>query len=297
MRESSASGMRGLARRALDDLAVDEVERVGRRLQHGAGHLQRRVLHRHARLQRGLAADAGAAAGPGAAAVGRGERVAGDHAHLLDGHAHGLGHDLADDGLRALALLGDAGGGHHRAVGIDAHGAAVLRRDARAADAVHEGAGVGQLDEACEADAAVDALARAAAPARRAGPGSRSCRAACRATRRATGPRTSCRRARCADSCRRASGCGGGTRPGRGRAPRRRDRRALPSRRWRSGGRRRGTGRSASCSAAPPWSWRGSWRSRRARRPGSRPGCPPPRWCADRPSRGRCPSGRRCRWR
>ena len=33
-------------------------------------------------LQRRLAADAGAAAGPGAAAVGRGERVAGDDAHL-----------------------------------------------------------------------------------------------------------------------------------------------------------------------------------------------------------------------
>ena len=79
-------------------------------------------------------------------------------AHLLDRHAHALGHDLADDGFRALALLGDAGRRHHRAVGIDAHGAAVLRRDARAADAVHEGAGVGELDEARKADAAMDAL-------------------------------------------------------------------------------------------------------------------------------------------
>ena len=120
--------------------------------------LERGLLDGHAGLQRGLAADAGAAAGPGAAAVGRGQRVAGDDAHLLDRHAHALGHDLADDGFRALALLGDAGGGHHRAVGIDAHGAAVLRRDARAADAVHEGAGVGQLDEAGKADAAMDAL-------------------------------------------------------------------------------------------------------------------------------------------
>ena len=31
-----------LARRPLDDLAVDEIERVGRRLQHGAGHLAAR---------------------------------------------------------------------------------------------------------------------------------------------------------------------------------------------------------------------------------------------------------------
>ncbi len=110
-----------LARLLVDDLAVDEVERVGRRLQHGAGHLQRGVLDRQARLQRRLAADAGAAAGPGAAAVGRGQRVAGDDAHLLDGHADGLGHDLAHDGLGALALLGDAGCRHHRAVGVDAH--------------------------------------------------------------------------------------------------------------------------------------------------------------------------------
>ena len=118
---------------------------------------QRGLFTAHAGLQRRLAADAGAAAGPGAAAVGRHGRVACDHPHLVDGHADALSHDLADDGLRALALLGDAGRRHHRAVRVDAHAAAVLRRDPRPADAVHEGARVGQLDEAGKADAAMDA--------------------------------------------------------------------------------------------------------------------------------------------
>ena len=84
-------------------------------------------------------------------------RVAGDDAHGVDRHADGFSDDLANDRLGALALLGDAGCGDDGAVRIDAHGAAVLRRDARAADAVHEGRWVGQLDEAREADAAVNA--------------------------------------------------------------------------------------------------------------------------------------------
>ena len=59
--------------------------------------------------------------------------------------------------LGALALLGDAGMDEHGAGRIEPQGGAVLRGDARAADAVERGRRVGHLDERGQADAAVDA--------------------------------------------------------------------------------------------------------------------------------------------
>jgi hypothetical protein len=91
-------------------LAVAQVQGIGLGLQHGRGHGQHRLLDGEARLQGGLAADPGPATGPGAAAIGRRQRVTGQHPHQLDRHAHGLRHDLANDGFGALALLGDARG-------------------------------------------------------------------------------------------------------------------------------------------------------------------------------------------
>ena len=70
-----------------------------------------------------------------------------------------LGRDaLRDHGLGALALLGDAGVAEDRAGGVEPHGRAVLRRDARAADAVERRRRIGHLDEGRKADAAIDAL-------------------------------------------------------------------------------------------------------------------------------------------
>jgi hypothetical protein len=100
--------MRALAGGLVDHLAHDDVEALRLRLQHGAGDLEDLLLEGDGRLQRRLAADAGAAAGPGAAAIGRRLGVAGDDLHLGDRHADAMGDDLREDGLRALALFGDA---------------------------------------------------------------------------------------------------------------------------------------------------------------------------------------------
>ena len=116
------------------------------------------AAQRLAGLPGGFAADAGGARGPGAAAIGRVVGVAHDDAHALDRHAEAGGDALRDHGLGALALLGDAGVAEDRAGGVEPHGRAVLRRDARAADAVEGRARVGHLDEARKADAAIDAL-------------------------------------------------------------------------------------------------------------------------------------------
>jgi hypothetical protein len=109
-------------------------------------------------LERRLAADAGGARRPGAAAVGRDIGVAEDDAHALERHAEGGRDHLRDDGLGALALLGDARLADDRPGRVEPHRGAVLRGDARAADAVEGGGRVRDLDEARKADAAVDAL-------------------------------------------------------------------------------------------------------------------------------------------
>src|SRR5262249_52959156 len=112
---------------------------------------------RAARLEGGLPADAGPARGPRAAAVGRDQGIAGEDAHVLHRHPDGARDHLRDHGVRALPLLrhpGEAGG---LARWLELDGAAVLRRDARAAHPVEGGTGRGQLDEGAEAEAAVDA--------------------------------------------------------------------------------------------------------------------------------------------
>ena len=115
------------------------------------------------RLVDRLAADGHRARAEGAAAVGHGVGVAGDHAHARHRHAQRRGGDLAHDGVGALALLGDADRADDAAVGLELDDAGVLQRDRRAADAVVAvRARRGALDEAGDADAAVDALARAA---------------------------------------------------------------------------------------------------------------------------------------
>ena len=65
---------------------------------------------------------------------------------------------LRDHRFGALALLADAAVHADIALRVELHGGAVLRGDARAADAVEGGRRVGHLDEGSEADAAVDAL-------------------------------------------------------------------------------------------------------------------------------------------
>ena len=65
---------------------------------------------------------------------------------------------MRDHGFRALALLADAGVAENRPGRVEPHRGAVLRRDARAADAIERGARIGHLDEARKADAAIDAL-------------------------------------------------------------------------------------------------------------------------------------------
>ena len=104
----------GLAGPRVDHLAVGDVERVRRRLRDRAGERQDVLLEHRAGAQRRLAADRGAARGPGAAAIGRDRAVAAGHADLLDRHADAVGDDLRDAGQRALALVGQARDAAHR---------------------------------------------------------------------------------------------------------------------------------------------------------------------------------------
>src|SRR6185503_19596204 len=123
-----------------------------------AGDRQHVLAQRLAGLPGRFAADAGRARRPGAAAVGRVVGVAHDDAHAIHRHAEARRDALRDHRFRALALLADAGVAEDRAGGVEPHRRAILRRDARAADAVERRARVGYLDEARKADAAVDAL-------------------------------------------------------------------------------------------------------------------------------------------
>ena len=112
------------------------------------------------RLQRGLAADAGAARRPGAAAIGRVVGIAENDADAVHRNAEHAADDLRGERFRALPLLGDAGLADHRALGVQPHRDAVLRRDPGAADAVERGTRIGDLDEARDADAAMDVSCR-----------------------------------------------------------------------------------------------------------------------------------------
>ena len=175
----------------VDHDAVADIQVFGLCLQDRRGCRQHVLPQRLAGLPGRLAADAGGARRPGAAAIGGGVGVAGDDAHALDRHAEGGGDALRHHGLGALALLGHAGMADDRALGVEPQGGAVLRRDAGAADAIKRGRRIGHLDEAREADAAMDAFCRAASSARRATRRSPSCARACRARRDATAARIS----------------------------------------------------------------------------------------------------------
>ena len=87
------------------------------RLEDGGGDLQDPRPQLARGLQGGLAADPGAAAGPGRAARGRRLGIAGQHPDAVAVEPHALGDDLADDRLAALALFGDADGAGHVARG------------------------------------------------------------------------------------------------------------------------------------------------------------------------------------
>ena len=152
----------GLAGARVDHLAVGDGERVRRRLRDGAGEREDVLLEHRAGAQRGLAADRGAARGPGAAAIGRDRAVAAGHADLLDRHADAVGDDLRDARQRALALVGQARDAAHRAGRLEPQRAAVLGRDRRAGGAVVGRPIGGLLAEGRDADAAVICLACAA---------------------------------------------------------------------------------------------------------------------------------------
>ena len=157
MRAISEIGIRWFRVHGVDDLAIDDVERRRLLLEDERGDLQDVALERARGLQRGLAADAGATAGPGGAAVRRHLGIAGDDLDVLLREAELIGHDLADDRLGALPLLGDRDQAAHLARRRQAEDRAVLRGDARTADAVEGRARIGDLDEGRDADAAIDA--------------------------------------------------------------------------------------------------------------------------------------------
>src|SRR6202020_3677151 len=109
-------------------------------------------------LKRRFAADAGATRGPGAAAIGRLVGIAEDDADLLHRYAEHAAEDLRRQRLRALPLFGDAGLDEPRALRIEPHRDAILRGDFGAADAIKCRARIGDLDEARNADAAMNVL-------------------------------------------------------------------------------------------------------------------------------------------
>ena len=167
-----------------------DVEIAGARLQDRRRDGKDIVAQNLGRLQRGLAADAGAARGPGAAAIGRGVGVAEHDANPVHRDAEHAADDLGRQRFRSLALFGDAGMRDHRPARIEPHGDAVLRRNARAADAIEGGARISDLDEARQPDAAMDALLPQAGPAPRANLHSPSWRGDGRARHDATRPRS-----------------------------------------------------------------------------------------------------------
>ena len=122
------------------------------------GHVQDIASQRPAGLEHRLAADARAARGPGAAAVGRHARVARDDLYFVEGNPDRACRDLREDALRALPLLRHAAEHRHHPGGLQAQRRAVLRRDARPADAIEGGRGIGHLDHRRQPDAAMDVL-------------------------------------------------------------------------------------------------------------------------------------------
>ena len=136
--------------------AVADIE--GRRvfLQHDSRRLQNLAPQRTARLGHGLAADSGRARCPRAAPVGRVLGVAGGDLETFGRDPHRGRRDLRDHRLHPLTLLGRARRDEHVAPGVEPHRRPVLRRDPRASDPVEHRRRIRDLDEAGNADAAVD---------------------------------------------------------------------------------------------------------------------------------------------
>ena len=220
------------------DAIVDDVEFAGCRLQDGGRDIENVLAQDLRRLKRGLAADAGAARGPGAAAIGRVVGIAENDADAIHRDAEHAADDLGGERFRALPLLGDAGLADHRALRVQPHRDAVLRRYPGAADAVKGRAGIGDLDEAGDADAAMDVSASQGRlfGAQRVVVHHR--RSACPARHDATTARSASRTAKHRDRRHRRSDCGGGSRPDPCRSSSRPDRPGLPSPSTRSDGRR-----------------------------------------------------------
>ena len=142
---------------AIDDDTASDIELLRIGLQDRGRRREHVVAQRLAGLPRRLAADAGGARRPGAAAVRRVVGIASDDAHPLNRHAERRGDDLRKNGLGALPLFGDAGLADHGAGSIELQRRAVLRGDARAADAVEGRRRIGHFDEGGKADAAMNA--------------------------------------------------------------------------------------------------------------------------------------------
>ena len=144
-------------RQPVDDLVADDIEFGPACAEYMGRHVEDVRAQRPSRLQHRLAADAGAARGPGAAAVGRHPGVTGDHPDFVDGDADCARGDLRERPFGALPLLADARQAGHHAGRIEAQRGAVLGRDPGAADAVESRRGVGDFDHRGKPDAAVDA--------------------------------------------------------------------------------------------------------------------------------------------
>ena len=157
MRPTSARLMTACPVPTLTNLALHDVESLGRSLCDGAGQRQDVLLEHQPGAQRRLTAHGGAPRGPGAAAVGRDRAVAAHDGDPVDLDAQRIGNDLRNAGQRALALVGEAGDATQRAGRIEPQCAAILRRDRRAGRTVIRGTVRGRLTESRDADSPVDA--------------------------------------------------------------------------------------------------------------------------------------------
>ena len=111
----------------IHDNIVDDIKFTGRRLQDGGGNVENIPAQHLCGLKRRLAADAGAARGPGAAAIGRVVGIAENNADTLHRNAKDAADNLRRERFGSLPLLGNAGLADHRTLGVQPHGNTVLR--------------------------------------------------------------------------------------------------------------------------------------------------------------------------
>src|SRR5262249_4264081 len=79
-----------------------------------------------------------------------------DYADAVHRNPEHASHNLRGKRFRSLSLLGDTGLTDYRTLRIEPHRDAILRGYFRAAYTIKRGAGIGDLDEAGDADAAMD---------------------------------------------------------------------------------------------------------------------------------------------